>query len=57
MKNIFYHSQMAIYFGVSQLMTPKASDKWASIFIVGWGPTNPTSPSALFPPFAVFGKV
>ena len=54
MINVFDHLHMAGGFGVTQLVTPEASDVRTS---VGRGSADPTPFSGLFLSFEVFGKV
>ena len=48
---------MAGGFGVTQLVTPEASDVRTSVFKMGRGSADPTPFSGLFLSFEVFGKV
>ena len=48
---------MAGGFGVTQLVTPEASDVRASVLKMGGGSTDPTSFPGLFLSFEVFGQV
>ena len=55
--NVFDYLQMAGGFGVTQLVTPEASDVRTSVFKIGRGAVYPTPFSGLFLSFEVFGQV